>query len=208
MDEIIQRIQGCLENDRAHWDTLIKQCHSIVSGILRRSYSSTSRDDQDDIIQNVFCKLVKSGLSSFQGTTGYEFIRYLQQITVHEASSYRRQNLRHDSTASLDQEHGTNTDGQSLHHLLQDNRLRPDTIATVNDLYRTAMAHLSIRDRQILLYKIEGYKDREIAELLGLPIGTVATNYNRIKTLLKQTLLAAVLMRLFERKLAWMASLS
>jgi DNA-directed RNA polymerase specialized sigma24 family protein len=69
------------------------------------------------------------------------------------------------------------------------------------------MGQLSVKDQQILLFKIEGYTDTEIAELLDIPMGTVASRYNRAKELLQRTLIAVVLIILSGRNLPWMASL-
>jgi RNA polymerase sigma-70 factor (ECF subfamily) len=207
-DDILPLIRGCLAQDRTSWNTLVKECTPVAVGILRRRYSSSSPDDHDDIIQIVFSRLVKNGLRNFHGTTKYEFIRYVEKTTVREAYSYRRQNLRADSNVSLDQV-AEDEDGQesSLHNVLEDNRLRPDTIAEINDLYRRAMGQLSIKDQQIILYKIEGRTDTEIAELLDIPMGTVASRYNRAKELLQRTLIVAILIILSGRNLPWMTSL-
>jgi DNA-directed RNA polymerase specialized sigma24 family protein len=85
--------------------------------------------------------------------------------------------------------------------MLQDDRLDPETIAEINDLYLHALEQLTIRERQILLYKIEGYKDREIGELLDISLGSVAGSYNRIRELLRQTLLVALPLIMFGRNL-------
>ena len=97
----------------------------------------------------------------------YELLSFIKTITRNETISYLRANLKRQKNTSIDQEFENDNDF-SLHDLLEDNTLRPDTIAEINDLYRKAMGKLSIRDKQILLYKIEGYMDREISELLGI----------------------------------------
>ena len=49
-----------------------------------------------------------------------------------------------------------------------------------------------VETKQVVLIKMEGYKDREIADILGISPGTVASKYSRIKEkvkkLLKQTI--------------------
>ena len=45
--------------------------------------------------------------------------------------------------------------------------------------------------QQIFLMKAKGYKDREIAELLGIPGGTVASSYSRIVERLKKALIGS-----------------
>jgi RNA polymerase sigma-70 factor, ECF subfamily len=206
-DDIVLLINACLSGDGAAWRVLYEEYASVAINILRKRHQSLSSDDHDDIVQIIFAKLVKNGLRNFRGTTRYEFIRYVETMTVREAYSYRRQNLRDDSNISLDQADDEDGHDFPLQHLLKDNSLRPDTIAEINDLYRRAMGQLSVRDQQILLFKIEGYTDTEISELLGIPMGTVGSRYNRAKELLQRTLIAAILIILSGRNLPWMTSL-
>ena len=208
MDDISALIQGCITNDRASWNVLFQTSTSVAAKILRTYYTSLSPDEIDDVISNIYTKLINGGLSNFRGETEYELLGYFKTITRNEAISYLRQKMKRDRNASIDQD----SDGEDgleapLQHLLKDNTLRPDTIAEINDLYRKAMGQLSIRDQQILLFKIEGYKDKEIAELLNIPMNTVASSYNRVKALLQQTLIAVILIILSGRKTPWMTSL-
>jgi RNA polymerase sigma-70 factor, ECF subfamily len=206
-DDIVLLINACLSGDGAAWRVLYQEYGSVAINILRKRYTSSSPDDHDDIVQIIFAKLVKNGLRSFRGTSRYKFIRYVETMTVREAYSYRRQNLGDDSNVSLDQADDEDGHDFPLQHLLKDNSLRPDAIAEINDLYRRAMGQLSVRDQQILLFKIEGYTDTEISELLGIPMGTVASRYNRAKELLQRTLIAVILIILSGRYLPWMTSL-
>ncbi len=206
MDDIAQLIKGCLCDDNNSWNLLLSSCTSITSSLHRHRYTSLSPEDTENIISNVYTKLFDGGLRSFSGTTKYELLSFIKTITRNETISYLRANLKRQKDTSIDQEFESDNDF-SLHDLLEDNTLRPDTIAEINDLYRKAMGKLSIRDKQILLYKIEGYMDREISELLGIPMGTVAVSYNRIKELLREALILSILIILLERNLTMAASL-
>lgn len=208
MDDIPALIQGCITNDRASWNVLFQTCTSVSANTLHKYYTSLSPDECDDVISNIYTKLINGGLSNFRGETEYELLGYFKTIIRNEAISYLRQKVKRDRNVSLDQNSDDENGLESpLHHLLKDNSLRPDTIAEINDLYRKAMVQLSIRDQQILLFKIEGHKDREIAELLGIPMNTVASSYNRVKALLQQTLIAVLLIILSGRKMPWITSL-
>lgn len=209
MDEdILPLLHGCLSNDRESWETLRQDAGSIVLNILRSRYSSLSPEDHDDIVQNIFSKLFSNGLRDFHGTTKYEFLNYLGIIAKREAINHIRQHARHNKAVSLDQPLSDGDDGDTtLLDTLADQTLRPDTIAELNNLFSTSLAQLSIRDKQILIYKVEGYKDKEIAELLGIPMNTVASAYNRIKELLRKTVAMAILIILFGRNLPGATSL-
>ena len=204
-DSILSLINGCLSNDNACWTELLETCASVSTNILKKRFSSLSPPDIDNIISNIYTKLIDGGLKGFRGESKYEFLNYIRIITRNETVTYL-QHMKRNRADSLDSEHDDD-DESNLYTFLEDNSLRPDTIAEINDLYRNAMCQLSIRDKQILLYKIEGYKDKEIAELLGIPMNTVASSYNRIKELLQKTLLISVMIILFGRNLLRASSL-
>jgi RNA polymerase sigma-70 factor, ECF subfamily len=206
-DDILPLIHGCLINDSASWNTLIQTCTSVAINILRKRYTSLAPDEIDNVISNIYTKLVDGGLKNFRGETGYELLKYFETITRNETISYFRQSVKRNRDVSLDQTDDEDGHEFPLQHLLKDNKLRPDTIVEINDLYRRAMEQLSVKDQQILLFKIEGYTDTEIAELLDIPMGTVASRYNRAKELLHRTLIAAILIILSGRNLPWMTSL-
>lgn len=209
MDEdILPLLHGCLANDRASWNIMFRECSSFALNLLRKHYPQYSPNQHDEIISNIYTRLFDGGLKAFQGTSKYVFFGYLSRITTNEAYSYLRQNSRHSRVTSLDQPI-TDEDGQdtTLLDLLGDGGLDPGKVAEIEDLYRNAMAQLSIRDKQILFYKVEGYKDAEIAELLNMTTGGVAVTYNRIKELLRKTLAMVILIILFGRNLPGATSL-
>ena len=207
-DDILPLINACLAKDSSSWNSLLQSFTPIVLNHHRRHFTSLSADDTEVILSNIYTKLFDGGLEGFTGTTKYELLGYFKTITKNETFSFLRQRRKRNRDASLDQgvDDGDEQDISTLHNLLPDNSLRPDTIAQINDLYRKAMGHLSIRDQQILLYKIEGYKDREISELLGIPANTVASSYSRLKEMLQRNLAMTILMILSGRNWPGMTS--
>jgi len=207
-DNILPLMQGCLAKDGPSWKILLQTCTSIALNHHRKHYTFLTPGDTDTIVSNVYTKLFDGGLGKFSGGTKYELLRYFKTITKNETFSFLRQHMKRKRDESLDQDLGEDDDQTEFTHqdLLPDNSLRPDTIAQINDLYRKAMAQLSVRDQQILLYKIEGYKDREIAEFLDIPSNTVASSYGRLKITLQRNLVMAILIILSGRNWPWTTS--
>ena len=198
---VISFIQACLAGDNTSWNDV----RAIALKFLRsRNHSQT--DDHGDIIQNVIIKLLQ-GFRRFNGTTEKELRQYINVTTMREAVSYYRKSVRHQSHDSLDQPLDDKASGSTLHDLLPDDHLDPAAVSAIKDLIQKASVQLSVRDMQMVLFKAEGYKDREIADMLGMTTGGVAVTYNRIKELLRKTLLLVLLIILFGRKLPWMTSL-
>ncbi len=57
------------------------------------------------------------------------------------------------------------------------------------DVRRAVREHLEARDRQLVVHRYwQGLTDREISDLLGLPIGTVKTRLHRARSKLERAL--------------------
>jgi len=199
-DEFLSFIRRCLAGDGPSWDAFFSQYGSIALQILTRRYPVLSSDENDDIIQNIFIKLTNGGLGNFNGTTGYEFLAYFRQITANEAFTWLRNRKRREREISIDQEPDEGDENAPSAPTLADNTYRPDRAAEVKGLLVRVLKDMSIEEKQILVFKAEGYKDHEIAELLGIPMGTVASRYNRIKAGARNILVAAFLLIIFGRK--------
>lgn len=207
---ILSLVQNCLAGDKSSWDMLFQLCVSVTKNSHNKRYPTLTSDDTDNILSNICTKLFNGGLNNFKGQTKFEFLGYLKTIIKNDTVTYLNLlNIKRKRHTSLDQGWDTIGDNDELSHYdsLKDDHLSPDVICEINDLHQKAMAQLSIRDGQILLYKIEGYKDKEIAELLSMPMNTVASRYNRIRELLLRTLSMILLMILFGRNLPWKTSL-
>lgn len=54
---------------------------------------------------------------------------------------------------------------------------------------QTVLSRLSVEERQIvILHSVEGFKHREIAQILDLPLGTALSKYHRALSKLRKML--------------------
>jgi RNA polymerase sigma-70 factor (ECF subfamily) len=132
-----------------------------------------SADDAKDIYQEVFLRVYK-GLAKFQYKS--EFSTWIYRITTNVCLSYRSRRNRSPHT-SLDQS-VTDEDGQP--HALKD--MLSDTSGADQQTYNAeialrveqALKTLSPRQRMVFTMKhYEGYKLKEIAEMMKCSEGTV-----------------------------------
>ena len=200
VDTILPRIRSCLAGESASWEWIA----SILLKKLRLHHPSLAPDIHEELVQTI-CEKLLTGLRAFRGSTEYELLEYLRITAVREGLSHHRRTARSRNVVSLDASLNDEESGGDLHDLLPDSGPGPDRITELNDLYRKAAGLLSLRDRQILMFKVQGYKEREIADILGIPPGTVAVSYNRAKVLLRAALIL-LLVIFFEIKLPWVAS--
>lgn len=127
----------------------------------------------EDAVHNAFVKII-SNLEKFNKIDCQE-TRNLIVIIIRSVSidMYRKRNREFENTDILDKEISIETDFSIIE---VDNILKE--IDVLPDIYK-----------DILLLKVEyGYKDREIAKLLGLKIDTVSKRLERARKQLKKQL--------------------
>jgi len=175
-------IEGCVREEEWAWNIFVKEFGSMAQNILRK-FSDLAPHDRENIMQNVFIKLFKGGLGNFQGTTKYEFFKYFKTVVIHEGISYLKSERKDKENISLN---GVDSEGLSLKDLIpdQDHLSKPDLTAEgkeVLKIIQKIMVESPLLDQQIFWMKVQGYKDEEIRKILGIPLGTVASKYSRIR---------------------------
>lgn len=147
-------IQGCIRQDRKAQQALYERFAPLVTGICRR-YLKSEEDAEDVLVETMF--KVFNRLSDFKGEGSFE--GWIRRIAVNEALMFLRKNNRIGTMeALLDFDLPTQTtvvDTLSMNDILH-------ALDQLPDGYRTVFN----------LYVIEGYKHREIADLLGVSINT------------------------------------
>ena len=182
-EDVLLVIEGCLREEEWAWRIFVKEFGSMAENILRK-FSDLAPHDRENIIQNVFIKLLKGGLSNFKGSTKYEFFKYFKTIAIHEGISYLKSEGKDKGNISLN---GEDSEGFSLKDFIpsQDPLLRPDLTVEGKetlDIIQKVMEGFPLLDQQIFWMKLQGYKDEAIKKILGRPLGTGASKYSRIKT--------------------------
>lgn len=188
-EDILLLIRGCLEGKTSSWDSFVKIFGSVAQNIIRK-FRILDPSDHENIVQNVFIKLLRGGLENFQGKTEFEFLKYFKMIVINEGISYLKFQQRSKDQVSLN---GEVLEGISLKELIADPNpdSRPDVAAETKellDLITGILKTFPFMDRQLFVLKFKGYKDEEVKEILGVPLGTVASKYSRIKTKIHEEL--------------------
>ena len=142
------------------------------------------------MIQNTFSKLLKGGLKNFRGSTRYEFLAYFRRIVVNEALTCLKSGREREDAVSLDRER--DRDQPELPQLeVHDGNQEAYAGAKKQEQLQiiiTVLEGVPAETKQVVLMKMEGYKDREIADILGISPGTVASKYSRIKERVRKLL--------------------
>ena len=171
---------------------LIAQYSGPLYSLLLRSLADPA--DAADVTQDVFIKVFRS-IGGFHGDSSLR--TWIYRIAMHEASNSRRWWVRHKKAEiTIDTDSSEEDDDLcfSLRDTLADRRDSPFESARQSQLRATVEAALrevpeSFRT-VVILREIEGMAYDEIAEILGIHMGTVKSRLLRGRAALRSVLAA------------------
>lgn len=147
-------IEACRQNDRRAQKTLYDRYSPVMYGVCRRYVKSP--EDAEDVLVEAFYKVL-TNLHQYKGSGSFE--GWIRRIVVNEALMFLRK--RHNFRMTVEvSEADQPTPNKVVQRLAAE-----DILGLLGQLptgYRTVFN----------LYVLEGYKHREIAEILGISINT------------------------------------
>ncbi len=166
----IDLIEACKNQEPNAQRQLYREYAPKMFGLLKRYVKR--REDAEDVLIEAFFKVLDN-IDRFQGSGSFE--GWVRRIVVNEALMFLRR--KHNFNLSLD---ATDMDIPSTANAGQELQAA-DILQLLDQLptgYRTVFN----------LYVLEGYKHREIAELLGISINTSKSQLILAKKRLRQLL--------------------
>jgi RNA polymerase sigma-70 factor (ECF subfamily) len=176
---------------REAFGVLVRRYERELYGYLRRYLGDGNL--ADDVFQNTFLQLyTKAGTYE----PGRPVRPWLYTIATHQAIDALRRNSRH-QVLSLDQQRDEQADGdvQNLTASLESRTPGPIDVAQGEERRQCVRASVErlpefLRQVVILAY-YQGLKYREIADILGIPVGTVKSRLHAALVKLQETWAAA-----------------
>jgi RNA polymerase sigma-70 factor (ECF subfamily) len=173
-------IAECLAGDASAFGELVRRHQDRLYNTVYRLVDN--HEDAYDVVQDAFLNAYQS-LGSFKGDS--LFFTWLYRIAVNTAISFKRKRramVRIDSTGS----------DPVIEPLDTSDEARPDHAleqAEQEQRVRQALARLSPEHRTVLILKdMEGQKYEDMAEALGVPIGTIRSRLHRARLELREVL--------------------
>jgi RNA polymerase sigma-70 factor (ECF subfamily) len=174
--------QRCVAGDAVAWEELARTQHKRIYGICYRFTGSPS--DAEDLTQEAFLKMFKN-LDSFDPSKG-GFTTWLTTLTRNLlVDNYRRTRLERASD-SLDEQLGNDPEGGSgetkASRLEDGGRSQEQHVAglELRAQIQEALKQVSPELREaVILRDLEDMDYKEIAEVLGVPQGTVKSRISR-----------------------------
>lgn len=169
--EIVAKV---LQGNQKAFADLIERFHGTAYAVVRGVLGD--RDDVEDVLQHVYIKIYK-GLGSFRGDA--KLSTWIYQIARNEAiNAVRRRQLPVTPLEDVELS-GSPADGpEHRYDKQQVGRNVERAMAELDDNYRIALELRYMGERSY----------EEIADMMGLPLGTVKTYIHRGKAELKKVL--------------------
>ncbi|MEO1051116.1 MAG: sigma-70 family RNA polymerase sigma factor [Bacteroidota bacterium] len=151
--------------EKHHFLQIVNNNRGIIRSLCKIYYADS--EDQKDTFQDIILQLWKS-VGTFRGAS--EISTWIYRVSLNTILNKKRKGQRSISVEPLDMQ------------------LKDVQVAKADD--NVELLHLIIQslkdiDKAIVVLYLEGYRNKEIAEMLELSLTNVTTRFNRIKSQLK-----------------------
>lgn len=169
----LQIIEGCAKHNRKAQQMLYDKYSRFLLGICLRY--AVDKAEAEDILQESFLKIFFN-IIDFSGTGS--FIGWLRRIAVNTAITHYHKNLKYRYHVEIEEYVSVETGVTSFE----------EDFFTSDELYKV-LNELPTGYRMVFnLYAVEGYKHKEIAEILGIDTNTSKSQYSRAKAVIRDKL--------------------
>ncbi len=174
-DSDFDLVQQCLQGDPHRFRQLYQRHQQRIRSLL---YQLCGPTHLDDLVQEVFLRAWK-GLPKFRQTA--KFSTWIYRIAWNVASDQRRTYAQ------------SRTQIQTLARVTPIQQDEPSLLHLhYQDLVQKGLDQLSVDHRTVLiLHDLEGQPQKEIAEILQIPVGTVKSRLFHARAAIRQFLQAA-----------------
>ncbi|MGB9862387.1 MAG: RNA polymerase sigma factor [Candidatus Saccharicenans sp.] len=168
--EVKEIITKCLKGDAGAWKMLVDL---YAKKIYNLAYQFSGRPQEaEDLTQDIFLKLYNSlGKYDFEKDFSAWFLTLARNYLIDEYRHHRQEKSLRDEVDEL-----------TLSAPAADSPENQYLAGEKSELIRQALLELSPELRTVLILReLEGFSYEEIAEKLGLPLGTVKSRVNRAR---------------------------
>jgi RNA polymerase sigma factor (sigma-70 family) len=168
-----QIIDGCARHERKAQQELYNRYSRFLLGVCLRY--ATDKAEAEDILQESFLKIFFN-IKDFSGTGS--FIGWLRKVAVNTSITHYHKNLKYRYHVDIDEYVSVEAGVTSFE----------EDFFTSEELYKV-LNELPAGYRLVFnLYAVEGYKHKEIAEMLGIDTNTSKSQYSRAKAVIRNKL--------------------
>ena len=170
-DELRRLIGGCLKKDRKSQEMLYKRYYSYGMSIAYR-YAG-NRDEATEILNDSFMKVYQN-LGKYDEQRS--FIKWFRTIVINTAINQYKKYLKHAYHDDITEARSISIRQNAIDSMSYDEIL--ELVQKLTPAYRTVFS----------LYVIDGHSHEEIADKLGISIGSSKSNLSRARVRLQEML--------------------
>ena len=168
-----QIIKLCAKHDRKAQQILYDRYSRLLLGVCLRY--ATDKAEAEDILQDSFLKIFFN-IKEYSGTGS--FIGWLRKIVVNTAITHYHKNLKYRYHVDIEDYISVETGTSSFE----------EDFFTSDELFKV-LNELPSGYRMVFnLYAVEGFKHKEIAEMLSIDTNTSKSQYSRAKAVIRDKL--------------------
>jgi RNA polymerase sigma factor (sigma-70 family) len=165
-----QIIDGCARHDRKAQKVLYEKYSRLLMAVCMR-YAS-NKAEAEDILQDSFLKIFFR-ISDYSATGS--FVGWMRKVVVNTAITHYHLNLKYRYYEDIDEYVSGESGGAGF----------DEDFYTSEELF-LVLSELPRGYRMIFnLYAVEGYKHKEIAEMMGIDTNTSKSQYSRAKSVIR-----------------------
>ena len=169
----LQIIEGCARHERKAQKVLYEKYSRLLLGVCMRYASNKS--EAEDILQDSFLKIFFR-ITDYSGTGS--FVGWLRKVVVNTAITHYHVNLKYRYHVEIEEYVSVESGSAGF----------DEDFFTADELYKV-LNELPRGYRMIFnLYAVEGYKHKEIAEMMGIDTNTSKSQYSRAKAVIRDKL--------------------
>jgi RNA polymerase sigma factor (sigma-70 family) len=182
MNNVEEIVKGCINNNRKYQEMLFKYFYGKMFAVCLTYVSD--KDEATDILQEGFIKVFKK-IHTFDSSSGAKLHSWIKRIMSNTAIDYLRVRKRVKFTP-METVGNTISVPNEIEEMefMEETDLKAskalELISQLSPAYRTIF----------VMFAIEDYSHKEIAEMLGISEGTSKSNFfkarNKVKTLLQK----------------------
>jgi RNA polymerase sigma-70 factor (ECF subfamily) len=177
-------VVGVLAGDESAYGALVSRYRDYVYTIAVRIVGSES--DAEDVAQETFVRAYRA-LPRFRGYS--KFSSWLYRIATNRALTHLKRRRRR--AAAVDLQSGPHVEAEAS-RTESDRRDGPEEIVLDQEFRRRVRAAVMTLPEQyrvvVTLFYLEERSYTEVAETLGIPMGTLKTHLHRARALLREAL--------------------
>lgn len=188
-------IEKCISRDKLAWNEFVLRYEGLVRRAvhykLNRMNSRSLRSEADDIVQEVFLMLWRDNkLTRLKDLSCLK--SWLVIVTLNRTSNYCQKRWRDQRMTRSLNEGITSDESYTLEDVIPSKASTPDRSLGIKEMLEDVtqrVNRLKEKERKVLeLNLYAGKKQSDIADMLDIPVGTVASLITRAKSKVKSGL--------------------